>query len=56
MHHAFKATILAAPKGTLKNLATASFSQAAAKAAFFMPLVSCPACFSYPDQMDQDTL
>ena len=35
MHHAFKATILAAPKGALKNLATALLSQAAAKAACF---------------------
>jgi len=32
---AFKATILAAPKGALKNLATASLSQAATKAACF---------------------
>lgn len=56
MHHAFKANVLSASQDALKDLATASFSQAAAKAAFFMPLVSCPACFSYPDQMDQDTL
>ena len=38
MHHAFKATILAAPKGALKDLATASLSQAAAKAACFLCL------------------
>jgi hypothetical protein len=34
MHWAFKARILAASKDALNNLATASISQAAAKAAF----------------------
>ena len=38
MHHAFKATMLAAPKGALKDLATASLSQDAAKAACFLCL------------------
>ena len=56
MHRAFKATILEAPKGALKDLATVSLSQTAAKAAcFFMPSVSCQTWDSYPDQKDRDT-
>ena len=37
MHRAFKANLLAASEDALKDLATASFLQAAAKAACFMP-------------------
>ena len=38
MHRAFKATLLAAPKGASNDLATALLSQAAAKAAYFLCL------------------
>ena len=38
MHHAFKATILAEPKGSSKDLATTIVLQAAAKAACFLCL------------------
>ena len=39
MHWPFKGILLAEPEGSLKNPPTASFSQAAAKAAVFLCLV-----------------
>ena len=55
MHHAFKAMILAAPKGALKDLTTASLSQAAAKAACFYAFGFLPGLDFYLVQRNQDT-